>query len=374
MALESTKLLFGQTHFDATDLKNFHRQCLTWRSGEDIYAKLQTATYPPATYPLVAPLYVLDNDINRRVWFVHTIVVLGLLSWMCVHESGADSPQEKLCVTLLPLAMFATGVTLGTGHLTIHALTAVAAAVLLLYESRGRWRHELAASALMLFALVKPSLTAPFFWIFLLVPRRRSAAAFVIVGYLLLTVIGASFQPRSVEDQFRGFLARGMALAELNGYGDIPLWLSETGQANLIMPFTLAALAAMGLWVWANRAADRWLLLGGLAIMTRFWAYHRLYHDMLNLFAFIALIRLVKGLAGNPTGDPVAAIVLLVALTTIPGPATPLEYWRGWVSVLLRGWQTAVRFLMLAVIMHRAWAYREPAPGRPALAFSSSGG
>jgi hypothetical protein len=47
-----------------------------------------------------------------------------------------------------------------------------------------------------------------------------------------------------------------------------------------------------------------------------------------------------------------------VGSTTIAGPATPLEYWQGWQSILLRGWQTIVRFLMLAVIMHRAWIGR----------------
>ncbi len=371
VVLESNRLLFGRTRWDATDLRNFHGQVLVWHSGEDVYEKLDRADYPPASYPVMYAIYAWDNDINRLVWFAHGIITLGFLIWVCVRESGADSKPEKLCVALLPLAMFATGVAFGNGQLTIHALASVAAAVLLLDQSRGRWQRELAAGACMLFALVKPNLTAPFFWIFLLVPRRKAAAAFVILGYLVLTLIGASFQPSSLADQFRGFVSRGTAIAELAGYGDVPLWLNKAGYANLIMPFTVAALGAMGIWVWAERKADRWLLLGGLALMTRFWAYHRLYDDMLNLFAFVALMRLAKGLAGNDESDPVAWSVLLIALTTIPGPATPLEYWRGWVSIALRSWQTAVRFLMLAVIVHRAWTYRDQARRRVAPAFSA---
>ena len=107
------------------------------------------------------------------------------------------------------------------------------------------------------------------------------------------------------------------------------------------MPFNLLALAAMGVWVWANRRADRWLLYGGLAIMTRLWAYHQLYDDMLNLFAFIALIRLA-GVARKRTPDQLALIVLLIAMTTLPGPATPLRFWygsHGWISLAMRGWQ-----------------------------------
>lgn len=49
-------------------------------------------------------------------------------------------------------------------------------------------------------------------------------------------------------------------------------------------------------------------------------------------------------------------------MTTVPGPATPLRFWvgrDGWISLVMRGWQTAVRFLMLGVIMHRARVLRQ---------------
>ncbi len=360
---ESWRLLFGQTWYDATDIKNFHHLTVTWLSGHDIYATVANADYPPASFPLMYPMYVLENDINRWVWFAHAVVVLGVLIWMCVRESGAETTEEKLGVALIPLAMFSTGVAFGNGQLVIHALTASTAAMLLLYKSRGRVAWELAAAACMLFALVKPNLTAPFFWIFLLVPRRKHAAAYVIVGYVLLTLLGASFQPASLVDQFRGFISRGLDVtAQFTGYGAVPMWLVKAGVPDLIMPFTVLALMAMGVWVWTNRHADPWLLYGGLAIMGRLWAYHQLYDDVLNLFAFIALIRLSKGRAGNRGPDRVALVVFLIALTTLPGPATPLRFWHGWISVVDRGWQTGVRCLMLAVIMHRVWKQRERAP------------
>jgi hypothetical protein len=283
---------------------------------------------------------------------------------MCVRESGAESAEEKICVALIPLAMFSTGVAFGNGQLVIHALTASTAAMLLLYRSRGRLAWELGAAACMLFALVKPNLTAPFFWLFLLVPRRKHAAVFVLAGYALLTWLGASVQPASLVDQFRGFIANGLEVTgRAIGYGAVPLGLMQAGLPQLIMPFTVMALAAMGLWVWVYREADPWLLYGGLAIMTRLWAYHQLYDDVLNLFAIIALIRLARGSAGNLKPDHVALIALLIAMTTLPGPATPLRFWQGWISVVDRGWQTGVRCLMLAVIMHRVWwqrRYRTP--------------
>jgi len=353
---ETWRLLYGQTWYDATDIRNFHNLTVTWLSGRDIYATVANADYPPASWPLMYPMYILDNDINRWVWFVHATVVLSLLIWMCMRESGAESTEEKLCVALIPLAMFSTGVAFGNGQLVIHALTASTAGVLLLLRSRGRMTWEIAAAACMLFALIKPNLTAPFFWIFLLVPRRKHAAAYVIVGYVLLTLVGASLQPANLLDQFRGFVANGLEVTErFIGYGAVPMWLMWAGVPDLIMPFTLVALAAMGIWVWLNREADLWLLYGGLAIMTRLWAYHQLYDDLLNLFAMIALIRLALGRAGNREPDRLAWIVLLLAMTTLPGPATPLRFWSGWISVVDRGWQTGVRLIMLALIMHRAW-------------------
>jgi hypothetical protein len=360
MLFESRRLLLGQALTDATDLRVFHEQCVTWLSGNDIYATL-SAAYPPGTYPLICPMYVLDDSLNRWIWFGHAIFVLGLLTWMCVRASGADSLPEKFCALLIPLAMYSTGVALGNGQLTIHALTAAAAAVVVLHRSRGRWRYELAAAACMLFALIKPSLTAPFFWIFVFVPQRKWAALFILGGYVVLTWLGASFQAASLLDQFKGFIAGGSTLAVSAGYGNVPLWLTQAGYEGLIVPFTVVALLAMGVWVWANRHADRWLLLGGLAIMARLWAYHRLYDDMLNLFALIALMRLAKGCTGSGRFDQMAWLMLPIALTTIPGPATPLEFSRGWISLALCSWQTAVRFLMLAVIMHRAWIQQNQA-------------
>ena len=364
---ETRRLLFGQTWYDATDIKNFHKLAVTWLSGQDVFATVANADYPPASYPLMYAMYGLDPDVNRWVWFSHAVVVLGLLIWMCVRESGAESPEERLCVALIPLAMYSTGVAFGNGQLVIHALTASTAAILLLYRSRGRLAWELGAAACMLFALVKPNLTAPFFWLFLLIPRRKHAAVFVLVGYALLTVLGASVQPASLVDQFRGFLSNGLEVTGRQiGYGAVPLGLMQAGLPDLILPFTLAALAAMGIWVWVSRDADHWLLYGGLAIMSRLWAYHQLYDDVLNLFALIALIRLVKGHAGNLKPDQMALFVLLIGLTTLPGPATPLRFDRGWISVVDRGWQTAVRCLMLIFIMHRTWMQRRQAVRRPA--------
>lgn len=362
--VESHRLLFGQGFAAATDLKLFHEQCVTWFGGEDAYAKLVSAVYPPGSYPLMAPLYLWDIEINRGVWLVHSLIVLGVLMWLCVVESGAPSALEKAGVALLPLAMYGTGIALGNGQLTIHVLTAVVASIVLLDRGRGRLGYDLAAAALMLFALVKPSLSPPFFWVLLFVPRRLRPALLVLIGYITLTLIGASFQPGGLVTQFTAFLGRGTALAVRAGYGHVPLWLTEAGHGNLIMPFTLVALVGMGVWVWRHRDVDRWLLLGVLALLARFWSYHRLYDDMLNLLPMIALIRLGHGRAGNAgKPDQLAWMVLCISLVAIPGPATPLQDLESGLGVFMRLGQNLIRLLMLAFLMRRAWEQRNRLTG-----------
>jgi len=61
VVFESRRLLFGQTWYDATDIKNFHNLTVTWLSRQDIYATVANADYPPASFPLMFPMYVLDN-------------------------------------------------------------------------------------------------------------------------------------------------------------------------------------------------------------------------------------------------------------------------------------------------------------------------
>ena len=72
---ESHRLLFGRTFWDATDIKNFHNLTTVWLSGRDIYATEKNADYPPASWPLMLPMYILDNDINRWVFLLHAAIV-----------------------------------------------------------------------------------------------------------------------------------------------------------------------------------------------------------------------------------------------------------------------------------------------------------
>jgi len=61
------------------------------------------------------------------------------------------------------------------------------AGLLLLQSKESSWHQDLLAGALVLIALVKPTVAAPFFWIVLFVPGRLRPAMIVSIGYVALS-------------------------------------------------------------------------------------------------------------------------------------------------------------------------------------------
>src|SRR5258708_12112174 len=93
----------------------------------------------------------------------------------------------------MPLSIYATGATIGNGQLVVHALPILVAALLQLHRAQGGWRTDLCAAGLFLLALVNPSITIPFVWMLLFLPRRPRPALLAALGYAALTVVPASF-------------------------------------------------------------------------------------------------------------------------------------------------------------------------------------
>ena len=59
------------------------------------------------------------------------------------------------------------------------------------------------------------------------------------------------------------------------------------------LPASLLLFFALGAFVYRHRTADPWILLGVAGIVTRIWAYHRVYDDVLVLPALLALARVI---------------------------------------------------------------------------------
>lgn len=327
----------------AVDLMMRYDEVHGWFSGRLVYGG-PNAGYPPASFVLLWPLLGwLDLSPARWLWAVASMATLGWLIILLLRESGADKPIERAFVALIPLAIYPTGATIGNGQLMVLLLPALVAGLTGLHGQRG-WRDDLLAAILMLIALVKPSISVPFFWILLFVPRTWRSAALVIFGYLALTLFAASFQDSSLLVLLQEWLAGVSGLASWGGYANLHTVLAALGLENWSLAASLLVLAALGVWIYRHRHSDIWLLLGVTALVTRFWTYHGWYDDLLILLPMIALFRVAKQTTitrERVVAGTLLAITLIIMLAPgglylLPPPLNTL-YMIGQTIILLIG-------------------------------------
>lgn len=311
------RLLADVDELSAYDVKLRHDEVTSWFAGIPVYDEMRDAVYPPASYAELWPLLGwLDLEPARRLW---AAACAGALVWLAVFcgRHAVPNASRGACVVaaLVPAALWSTGHSIGQGQLVLLVLPALLTAAGWAMEDGGG--HEVAAAILVLFALVKPSLTAPFFWIFLIFRRRVAAAA--IVGYGLLTMLATSYQDAPLATVLRGWLRRGVHVAALQGDSDLATALAAAGWQRWILPASLAVLGLHGLWTWCHRRADPWVLLGMSGIVARLWTYHYPYDDLLLLAPVLTLARRGFG----PARDPLAAGLALLAVAVLALPPVP---------------------------------------------------
>lgn len=331
----------------AIDLHNRFMETRAWFRGENVYAIYPDAVYPPASYALLGIVFNrLRWKIVKLLWYGLSLASVGVLSWQLVRHSLAQTRLERVFVALMPFAFYATGAALGNGQLVVFVLPLVLNAVLLLtrpsLKTWDTWRGAL----LMLFALVQPTIAAPFFWLVMFVAPRIKPAVLVVAMYLGLTAFAVPFQigatipakPKPVGKTPAAAKAKASAptpttapaptptpgevpppnalqtdgsVQILNtwsarathgayqgslkgGYASVHDLLAALGLARWNWSVSLAILLVLGAWIFRNRQADLWLLLAVTAIVARMWTYHRWYDDLLLLFPLIALFRMTK--------------------------------------------------------------------------------
>jgi hypothetical protein len=335
---ELLRLVWRSGRTAAIDLVLFHNEVHAWFAGRPVYAEFpKSAAYPPGTFPLLWPFVGwLPIQPARYLWAATAIVALAWLTWIIVRESRAADGWSKAFAALMLLSMNQTGVALGNGQLILHVLPVLLTGVLLVQRGQGSWREDLLAAACLIVALVKITITVPFLWLVLVAPNdtrwRFRPAVLVTIGYVGLTLIGASFQSGPLISQLRDWLAVAGTVSDRGAdYGNINSWLHAQGADAWRLPASLAILLALGLWLHTHRQVEVWVRLGVIALVARFWTYHRLYDDVLVVIALVPLFRLASPLipggraASEPDGRPtfagipvpIAAAVLLA--TTMAG-------------------------------------------------------
>jgi hypothetical protein len=359
-------------HPGAIDLKQRYDDVHRLFAGEKMYVAGVPAPYPPASCLMLwVFLGWLDAASATRLWAATTVFMLGWLVYLTVRESLADTPLERLFVALIPLSMYATGATIGNGQLMTHLLPALIAGLCLLVSGTRGWPRDVLAASLVLFSLVKPSVSAPFFWIVLFTPGRIRPALLVCVGYVALTLFAAAFQDASVLVLMEQWLTK----AENVSFGATQSWSSwdlhvlmgALGLKEWITPVTLLVLGGLGLWVFLHRRVDVWILIGVTGIVARLWTYHGWYDDLLILLPMIALFRWVKQqaevggyalLAGALLGMTLVVTLAPGGLYLLPPP----------LNTLYVGLQTTVWLAVLAFLLRTAWCDRRTkGPGQTRL-------
>ena len=352
---EYWRLLLDTGPKGAVDLRLLHELVHRWFSGRPVYSDLKTAVYPPASYVILWPfLGWLAVTPARWLWAVTSAVALGALAYLIVRKSGAETPLERAFVVLMLLSMNATGVTIGNGQLILHLLPLLVAGLCLTYPVRRGWGKHLFGAGLLLIALVKPNVSIPFFWIILFRPGGLRLAVSTSLGYAALTFFAASFQELELMTLLREWLARASAEAAKGGLADLHTCLSALGLKEWILPASLIVLAALGFWVYWHRHGDRWLLLGETALVARFWAYHRLYDNLLILLPMIALFQIAKRGPSVNGEDVTAGVLLGITMLVMLAPARLYIVSPPWnqffIALQVIDWMAVLIFLL-----HQSW-------------------
>ena len=351
---EFRRLLLDQGHNGAVDLRTLHQLVREWFNGRPLYQEPHPPGYPPASYVLLWPfLGWLDFEPARWLWAVTSVLALAWLVHLVVRESGATTRLEGVFVALLALSMNATGVTIGNGPLILHILPVVLFTLLLLRDSHGSWRVQLLAAGLLLFTLVKPTISAPFLWMALFSGGGLVTIALIIVGYAGLTLFTLSFLEPTVRVWARVWMERATTLAATGGYADLHRWLASLGLQQWTLWASLLVFVTLGFWVHRHRKGDFWILLGVTAIAARLWAYHRVYDDVLILLPMVALFRTAKGETSSESTRIAAGLLLAATIVSMLAPARLERFQWPW-SLMFTGGHALVWLALLGFLLDRA--------------------
>ena len=372
----------------AVDLRLRRLEVQGWFRGKCVYWTLSNAVYPPASYLMLWPFVGWTGVTGARwLWAGFTVPILAALAIVVFRQGGPVGSRGRRLLAALLLASYPVGATVGNGQLGLVVLLGLIGSFTLLTTRAPSWRRDAAIAALFLVALVKPSLSAHFFWVLLLVRTGLRPAVLTLGGYTVLTWIASLVQEKGPLDLLRIWLRRGAAgvrYGASKGAGSIQLpdppaehvaralpegtgdqllritsinlhsVLSAMGGADLQRTSSFAVLGLVGIWVWWRRRCPLWMLLGVTALVVRFASYHGWYDDVILLVPLVSLFRIAGG-EGEGSGRLRRVAWTLACATALsllaPGGLYTLPH--PWNNVYVIA-QTAVWLVVLVFLLYVA--------------------
>lgn len=311
--------------------------------GDFSEINIALAHYPQWSYALLAPLLLVPWP--ATMWVMLGLNGLGLLVLLRWARSLLDGWWGWVSVFAFLIPMHAWSVGLVVGQLSV----LIMAGQVLLLHALASQRSGLAATSLGWLA-VKPTSSALFGW-FALLPwlQGRAPLRFSVrtVAGVALLIVGATVAVWAWTATPPWIWMRQVFMynsyAAEAGYG--VLTLAENSLPNVRRNTLLAALTGFvlqGAAIWFFRRSSLLVHFAVAGLISRFWAYHRHYDDVLLVFLMLALVVECR------RGSWLCGIALLV-LASAYGTPTPS-------SELMNGWRIGVSVLALVVLLveHRA--------------------
>lgn len=233
LGLEMPRLIGGQQEFDAVDLMARHTEVHRWFAELPVYGAVDDGDYPPASYTTLWPLLGwLDLTAVRWFWALTTLVMLGWLGWLGSRESRATTLWEKVFMVLMPFALYPASAGIRVGQLATHVMPPLVMGLLLLQRSpqppqpptRPHLGRDMVAAAMVIFALVKPTVSAPFFWIACFMPGRWRPFFLVSFGYLAMALVATQFQAGNLLSLHGDWLEHAGTQLGTRGHANVHTW------------------------------------------------------------------------------------------------------------------------------------------------------
>ncbi|MGD1904964.1 MAG: hypothetical protein ACFB0C_03115 [Leptolyngbyaceae cyanobacterium] len=321
LGLELPRLIWGQGKFDAVDLISRHREVEHWFAGSPVYGVLPNGDYPPASYSILLPwVGWLSREATRWFWAVTTLLMLGWFGWLGMRESRAATLSEKVFIALMPFALYPASAGIRVGQVANHLMPFLVLGLLLMQRPRKGWGQDLLAAALFIFALVKPTVSAPFIWVVCFMPGRWRPILLVSVGYLALALLAGQYQAGNLLTLHLDWLSHAGTQLGTRGHASIHTWLEAMGLSDWMLPASLLLFGLAGIWTAFYRQARPWILFSVAALVARFWVDHLVFDDVLLWIPLIALFRLAR-LDATPWVQLTAALFFTLNWFALMAPA-----------------------------------------------------
>lgn len=327
---EFYRLLASSDELAAIDLIQRYEEVQTWFSGAYVYELLDSAVYPPASYLMMWPFMGFTSwELTRWIWALTSIFLTAFLTKELLKSHSVHKFSERIFWGLFICAHYSTGITIGNGQLTNHIMAALAAALIFLKREETSWKQSLFVGFFAALSLIKPTVSVPFMWMILFVSKNIYPALFTGLIYTLSALFSSLFQQGGLFQLHLDWLSLGVSGAAWSstasssegaldtltqfsnaivdsqsnprdfllgdiGYGDIHSILGAFDGSHWALPSSLILLFVLGLWIYLHRNCSVWTLMGTAAIFSRIWTYHRVYDDMLIIFAIFAIVSILQ--------------------------------------------------------------------------------